>query len=98
MATSFDSMNAAQLTAWGEEMTFTPAVGDPETITGIDMSAAMSEASTPGNVAHVWVQVSDFTTYPSRGDGWIIGSDGFVIERVDNDGGGGAVILLRKTA
>jgi hypothetical protein len=99
------SANAVMIDTFGVPATFTPQDGaggwlNPQTILGIILRPAMPEDFPPGfgpGSANVrfWVNFETLSPSPQRGDQIALDGVTYVLEEVDADIGGGAVLKLR---
>jgi hypothetical protein len=101
------SANAVMIDTFGVPATFTPQDGSggwlsPQTILGIVMRPAMAEDYPPGfgpgtAILRLWVNFATLSPSPQRGDQIALNGTTYLIEEVDADIDGGAVLKLRAT-
>jgi len=95
--------NAAMLAAWGVPATFIPQDGSgSQPITVVEMKPAMNEdyppAFGPGPaVLRLWCWFETITPSPTHGDQIGFGSAVYLVQEVEADQDGAAVLKLRTT-
>lgn len=97
--------NAVMIATFGVPATFTPQDGsggwlEPQTIQGIVMRPAMPEDFPPGfgpgtSVLRFWVNFETISPSPQHGDQVSFGGATYILQEVEADIGGGAVLKLR---
>lgn len=102
---SFESLAGMTLdacqAAFGENVTFTPAVGSPVQASGIFSGISTEIDSATGFPVQVkkpviGIKLADFPQAPKQGDRFTVRSVTYKVLRVDEDGEGGAQIALAK--
>ncbi len=98
-------INGAMIATFGVPATFTPQDGsggwlDPQTIVGVIMRPAMAEDFPPGfgpgtAALRFWVNFKTISPAPQHGDQIGFNGTTYVVEEVEADIGGGAVLKLR---
>lgn len=98
MPTVFERMNAALIAhpELGRSVTYTPAGGAPETVTAIPTDS-LEEPSSPGNVAGLFLKLSDVPNI-ARGDQFTIDLVSYGVEDPYSDTVGGVKVRLRKNS
>jgi hypothetical protein len=93
-ASLVDKLNEQVLSTFGREVTYTPAAGEPFTVTGILEAGARPEGAAPGVYALLFVRAAAFVEPPARGDE--VSLDGAVYKVVDleADAEGGLRLVL----
>lgn len=97
--TAFARMNAACIRAFGQAVTFTPAVGSSYSLQGILDSGEATEALAPAAAYVLWAPLTSFAAEPVKGDEVSIGSNTFIVADVHkepNDAGGRKLLLRYK--
>jgi hypothetical protein len=101
------SVNAVMLATFGVPAAFTPQDGaggwlDPQTILGVVMRPAMLEDLPPGfgsGTANLrfWVDFETISPPPRHGDQLGFNGSAYIVQEVEADISGGAVLKLRST-
>jgi len=101
------SVNAVMIATFGVPVTFTAQDGaggwlSPQTILGIVMRSAMPEdfppGFGPGTVAlRLWINFETVSPSPQHGDQIVFNGTTYVVQEVDADIDGGAILKLRAT-
>lgn len=91
----------ATTAALGESVTYTPAGGAAETVTGIYDAASevvqlQGGVEVIGTAPMVSFDISDLSQVPAAGDAVTAGGVSYTIERVEIDGGGGCSCFLNR--
>lgn len=102
---AFSDLTAGVLGAcvatFGESVTYTPQGGSPESITGIFNARTEQVDLASGVLSYqptLGVKVADLSTSPRVGDTLTVRSQGYRVVDIDEDGEGGAVLLLHRTS
>jgi hypothetical protein len=93
-ADSVGRADEACLRAFGRQITYTPAAGDPFTVTGIVDSGARPENAAPGVYALLFVPAAAFPDPPARGDEVTVGGAVYKVVDLQADAEGGLRMVL----
>ena len=93
-ADSVGRLDEACLRAFGRQVTYTPAAGEPFTVTGIVDSGARPENAAPGVYALLFVRAAAFTQPPARGDEVTVGGAVYKVVDLEADAEGGLRMVL----
>jgi hypothetical protein len=93
-ADSVGRADEACLRAFGRQITYTPAAGDPFTVTGIVDSGARPENVAPGVYALLFVRAAAFVEPPVRGDEVTVGGSVYKVVDLEADAEGGLRLVL----
>ena len=85
-----------QTAHFGEEVTYTPEVGDPLVVRAQPVDPARLEGLNPGQFAVRFVDLADFPAPPASGGTVTIGADDYRLFEVRAAGSGGAFLVLSK--
>jgi hypothetical protein len=88
------AVNEQVLAAFGREITYTPAVGDPFTVAGILEAGARPEGAAPGVYALLFVRAAAFAQPPARGDEVTVGGSVYKVVDLEADAEGGLRLVL----
>ncbi len=98
MAVDFSKIDDACLSAFGSRtVTFTPQVGDPETLTVIPLESAEGESDWPGATLFFEVPASEITTAPIKGDSVSFEGVDYEVQAAKESELGAFTVECRKT-
>jgi len=89
-------LNEQVLSTFGQQVTYSPQIGDPFTITGILETGARQEDAAPGVYALLFVRAAAFAQPPSRGDEVTVGNSVYKVVDLEADAAGGLILRLRQ--
>jgi hypothetical protein len=87
-------LNEQVLAAFGREVTYTPAAGEPFAVTGILDPGARPENASPGAYALLFVRAAAFAQPPARGDEVTVGGSVYKVVDLEADAEGGLRLVL----
>jgi len=93
-ADSVGRADEACLRAFGRQITYTPAVGDPFTVTGVLEAGARPEGAAPGVYALLFVRAAAFALPPARGDEVTVGGSIYKVVDLEADAEDGLRLVL----
>jgi len=93
-ADSVGRLDGACLRAFGREVTYTPAAGEPFAATGIVDSGARPENAAPGVYALLFVRAAAFVEPPARGDEVTVDGSIYKVVDLEADAEGGLRLVL----
>lgn len=98
--TDFTLMNEACLSVFGQALTFRRNLtGESQSVLGILESGVELEEVPPGDgsvYAKLWIHSADIVPAPEPGDEFSTAMTAYKIVRMENDAGGGLLMLLRQ--
>jgi hypothetical protein len=92
----FSQLNAACLMAFGQEASIHPDGGDSFSATGILEKETGEERNADGVYAKLFLNRSDCSTMPARGDAVTVSGTEYKVFDVELDSGGGVWLSLRS--
>jgi hypothetical protein len=92
----FGLANAALVAAFGQPVSYQQEAGDPFTVIGILEKRTDEERAAGGVYAMLFVNLSDFSVPPDRGDEVTVASARHTVFEVKPDSAGGCWLSLRE--
>jgi len=93
-ADSVGRADEACLRAFGRQITYTPAAGEPFTVAGVLEMGARPEGAAPGVYALLFVRAAAFVEPPARGDEVTVGGAVYKVVDLEADAEGGLRLVL----
>jgi len=93
-ASLVDGLNEQVLSAFGQQVTYTPQAGEPFTVPGILDRGARPEDAMPGMYALLFVRAAAFAQPPERGDEVTVDGSTYKVVDLEADAEGGLRLVL----
>jgi len=93
---TWGSLNSACISAYGEDIEYTPAGGSVVAMKAVVDPGPLGEDEEPGVYVQLGLSVADIGSDPSAGDTVRIGSTDYVVVDVERDTTGWAKIVARR--